>query len=255
MSNNNKRIIVGLIGIPLFLYLIYSGGIYFTIVCLVLQSLCLWEFFKMFENKNIFPLKILTLILSLVLYVSLYYKIYTGTIIIIIPVIVEIFREKKRNPLNTLVAVFGMIYITIPFFLLNELEKNFLFVIYLFVLIWVCDTFAYFGGKLMGKHKLTSISPNKTVEGAVTGLLFTLIASLCFYFLKSDFLNLSGSITLGLLIGVLSQAGDNFESLLKRYTEVKDSSNIIPGHGGLLDRFDSLIFVTPFLYIYINFIK
>jgi phosphatidate cytidylyltransferase len=255
MSNNSKRIIVGIIGIPLFLYIIFSGGIYFTVLCFVIQSLCLWEFLKMFESKNIYALKILTLIISVTLFALLYYKLYFGLIIILLPVLTEVFREKKRNPLNAVLSVFGIIYITIPFLLLNELEKNFLFVIYLFVLIWICDTFAYFGGKLFGKHKLTSISPNKTVEGAVAGMLFTVAASLAFYYFKSDFINLRDSILLGLIIGAVSQIGDNFESLLKRYTGVKDSSMIIPGHGGFLDRFDSLIFVTPFLYIYINFIQ
>jgi phosphatidate cytidylyltransferase len=209
----------------------------------------------MFENKGIFTLKILTVLISVAIFFLLYFKYYTGMILISLPVFFEIFREKKRNPLNPVLSVFGIIYVTIPFFLLNELEKNFLVVIYLFVLIWACDTFAYFGGKLLGKHKLTSISPNKTVEGAIAGLLFTVISSVFFYYLKSEFINLTDSIVLGLLIGAVSQAGDNFESLLKRYTEVKDSSNLIPGHGGLLDRFDSLIFITPFIYLYFYFIK
>ena len=209
----------------------------------------------MFESKNIFILKVLTVIISVAIFFLLYYKYYTGIILISLPVFFEIFREKKRNPMNPVLSVFGIIYVTITFFLLNELEKNFLVVIYLFVLIWACDTFAYFGGKLLGKHKLTSISPNKTIEGAVIGLLFTVVSSLFFYYFKNDFINLNDSIILGLLIGVVCQAGDNFESLLKRYTGVKDSSNIIPGHGGLLDRFDSLIFVTPFIYLYFNFIK
>jgi phosphatidate cytidylyltransferase len=255
MSNNSKRIIVGIIGIPLFLYIIYTGGIYFTILSMVIQSLCLWEFLKMFESREIFPLKIFTIILSLTLYILLYYKYYAGAVILLFPVLAEVFREKKRNPLNAVLSVFGILYITIPFLLLNELEKNYLVVIYLFVLIWSCDTFAYFGGKLFGRHKLTSISPNKTIEGAVSGMLFTVAASFAFYYFKVDFINLRDCIVLGLMIGAVSQAGDNFESLLKRYTRVKDSSMIIPGHGGLLDRFDSLIFVTPFLYIYFYFIQ
>lgn len=255
MSNTSKRIIVGLAGIPLVLVLVYLGGIYFSALCLVIQSLCLWEFLKMFENKGVYSLKVVTIVVSAVIFILLLQKYYYGFILLFIPVLIEVFREKKRNPLNPILSVFGVIYITIPFFLLNELDKNYLVVYYLLILIWACDTFAFFGGKFFGKHKLTSISPKKTVEGAITGILFSMISSLIFYFINDSFLNLTDSIVFGAAVGVISQIGDNFESLLKRYTEVKDSSNLLPGHGGLLDRFDSLIFVTPLIYYYFYFIK
>ncbi|MFA5403802.1 MAG: phosphatidate cytidylyltransferase [Ignavibacteria bacterium] len=255
MSNTIKRILVGLVGIPLVLITIYLGGIYFFILCIIIQTLCLWEFLKIFENKNIFALKIVTVIISIFIFILFSQKYYYSIGLLIIPIFIEVFREKKRNPLNSILSVFGVIYITIPFILLNELGENTLTIFYLFILIWACDTFAYFGGKFIGKHKLTSISPKKTIEGAVIGLLFTLISSIIFHYLKSDFLNLTDSIILGMLIGIVSQVGDNFESLLKRYTDVKDSSGIIPGHGGLLDRFDSLIFVTPLIYFYFYYIK
>ncbi|MCX6163650.1 MAG: phosphatidate cytidylyltransferase [Ignavibacteriae bacterium] len=171
MSNTVKRILVGLIGIPLILFFIYLGGMYFFILCLVIQSLCLWEFLKIFENKNIFTLKIVTVIISIIIFILLSKKYYYGPVLLLIPILIEVFREKKRNPLNPIVSVFGVIYITIPFFLLNELGKNYLIVFYLFILIWACDTFAYIGGRLFGKHQLTTISPKKTVEGAIIGLL------------------------------------------------------------------------------------
>jgi phosphatidate cytidylyltransferase len=255
MSNTVKRILIGLIGIPLILFLVYMGGYYFFALCLIIQSVCVWEFLRMFENKNIFALKSVTIILSAALFVLISYGYYYSLLLLSLPVFIEVFREKKRNPLNPVLSAFGIIYVTVPFLLLNELGKNFLIVIYIFILIWACDTFAYFGGKFFGKHKLTSISPKKTIEGAVAGLVFTIISSLVFYYLKNDFLNFTDCVILGLMVGVVSQVGDNFESLLKRYTEIKDSSNIIPGHGGLLDRFDSLIFVTPFVFFYINFLK
>jgi phosphatidate cytidylyltransferase len=255
MSNTTKRILAGLIGIPLILILIYLGGIYFLTLCIIIQTLCLWEFLKIFENKNIYALKTVTLIISIIIFILLSEKYYSSLLLLLVPVFIEVFREKKRNPLNPILSVFGAAYITIPFILLNELGKNYLIVFYIFILIWACDTFAYFGGKIFGKHKLTTISPNKTIEGAVSGLLFTIISSVIFYYINNSFLNLNDSIILGVLIGVAGQVGDNFESLLKRYTDVKDSSGIIPGHGGLLDRFDSLIFVTPLIFFYFNFIK
>ena len=93
MSNTAKRTIIGVIGIPLFLYLIYLGGIYFLVLCLVIQTLCLWEFLKMFENKGIFTLKILTVLISVAIFFLLYFKYYTGMILISLPVFFEIFRE------------------------------------------------------------------------------------------------------------------------------------------------------------------
>jgi phosphatidate cytidylyltransferase len=255
MSNNLKRILVGAVGIPVFLFIIYTGGYYFYGLCLLIQTICIWEFLKMFENKEIKSLKTLTILISVAVFVLLSQKYFYGLLFFLLPVIFEVFREKNRNPLNPVLSAFSVIYITIPFLLLNELEKNYLIVFYVFILIWACDTFAYFGGKLLGRHKLTSISPKKTIEGSIIGLAFTVIASLGFYFAGSNLFNIVDSIILGVIIGIFSQIGDNFESLLKRYTEIKDSSNIIPGHGGLLDRFDSLIFIIPIIYAYLYLIK
>ncbi len=255
MTNTFKRILVGVVGIPLILVLVYFGGIYFFILCLIIQTLCLYEFLKMLESKNILTLKVFTVLISIAIFILLSEKYYYSLGLMLLLILVEIFREKNRNPLNPILSIFGIFYITVPFYLLYELGENSIFIYYIFILIWASDTFAYFGGKILGKHKLTSISPNKTIEGAVVGFIFTLISSLVFYFIVNDFFSLKDSIILGTLIGIGSQVGDNFESLLKRWAGVKDSSNIIPGHGGLLDRFDSLIFVTPIFFVYINFIK
>lgn len=114
---------------------------------------------------------------------------------------------------------------------------------------------AYFGGKFFGKHKLSEISPKKTWEGSAAGLVFTLIASFLFYYFSADKITLTDSIAFGLIIGIFSQIGDLFESLFKRKLNIKDSSHIIPGHGGVLDRFDSLIFVAPLIFLYLEITK
>jgi phosphatidate cytidylyltransferase len=118
--------------------------------------------------------------------------------------------------------------------------------------IWICDSAAYFGGKALGKHKLMeSVSPKKTWEGAISGLLFGMIAmSIAIPFLF-DRLTIVDGIIIGAIIGVVGQLGDLFESHIKRASGIKDSSQIIPGHGGLLDRFDSLIVVAPTVLIYL----
>lgn len=122
-------------------------------------------------------------------------------------------------------------------------------------IIWICDTAAYHVGMAIGRHKLfPRVSPNKSWEGAVAGFAAAVLAAVAAKYLVLDYLGAGQAAVLGLIVGTLGQVGDLFESLLKRDAGVKDSSNILPGHGGVLDRFDSLLFVAPAAYVYIDFI-
>ena len=124
----------------------------------------------------------------------------------------------------------------------------------LIILIWVNDSFAFFVGKNLGRNKLfESVSPKKTLEGFFGGVLFSLItAFLLSYF--CDFLSLTNLIVISLIASILGTAGDLVESKFKRQAHTKDSGNIMPGHGGILDRLDSLLFVAPFVYLYIHYL-
>lgn len=261
MSENTKRIITGLIGIPVLVFVILKGGIFFLIFSLVICAITLWEFFTLFDKNNSSSFKIVSILLSLCLIVLYYFEVTNFYLLFLlyVPILatLEIFRKNQLNLFNLILSVFGLIYISIPFLLMNSLVNNpiFNFVIYIIILVWVCDTFAYFGGKKFGKHKLSSISPKKTIEGSLIGLIATMIASFVFHFLFPDKIFIYDAIAIGLIAGVFGQIGDLFESLLKRKNDVKDSSHIIPGHGGVLDRFDSLIFVTPIVFVYIVFFK
>lgn len=108
---------------------------------------------------------------------------------------------------------------------------------------------------MFGKRKLSDISPNKTWEGSVTGFIFTVIISVLLHFIFPNEITIYKAVSIGILIGIFSQTGDLFESMIKRYCGVKDSSNLIPGHGGILDRFDSLIFVVPVIFILLSVLK
>lgn len=124
-------------------------------------------------------------------------------------------------------------------------------VLLVFALIWVNDTFAYLTGRLLGKHKLFErISPGKTIEGSIGGLVFTMAGIIVFSHYV-DWLSLSEAIGLGLIAVVFGTLGDLCESMLKRQAGVKDSGNLIPGHGGVLDRFDSVLFAIPFVYVFL----
>jgi len=120
------------------------------------------------------------------------------------------------------------------------------------VLIWVSDTFAFWGGKTFGRHKLVpEISPKKTVEGSIIGFLMTVTASFALKFLLYPQLLSADALSIAFIVGFTAQIGDLFESYLKRSANVMDSSQFIPGHGGVLDRFDSLLFAAPTLYIFL----
>lgn len=127
-------------------------------------------------------------------------------------------------------------------------------VLLVFVLLWTNDTFAYLTGRLLGKHKLFErISPGKTIEGSIGGLVFTLAGVIVFSH-YADWLSLGEAIGLGLIAVVFGTLGDLCESMLKRQAGVKDSGNLIPGHGGILDRFDSVLFAIPFVYVFLLFV-
>ncbi len=260
MSNLLKRIIAGIFGIPLILAASYFGGIYFLIFSLIVSSLALWEFCLMFEKKELSPMKYSGIIVSAAILIILYSD-WKYLLVIIFAMTAffaaaEIFRSGK-NPMNPAVLIFGLLYITFPFVVLNALIKlsDFNIVVYLFILIWTCDTAAYFGGRIFGRHPLSAISPKKTREGSASGFIFTIIVSLAVYFIFPEKVTLTDALVIGVITGIFSQIGDLFESLLKRYCNVKDSSEIIPGHGGFIDRFDSLIFVAPLIFIYFMYVK
>ncbi|MEO8665824.1 MAG: phosphatidate cytidylyltransferase [Ignavibacteria bacterium] len=262
MSNLLKRVLAGAVGIPLILAVSYYGGILFFVFAAVINAIALWEFYSMVEKKDIHPLKYTAIFFSLMVMIGFLELqgselfLYSFLICsVIIFSVIEIFRGGKRNPVNVMIVLFGYLYITLPMIFLvalSELSKNsgLNILILIFVLIWTCDTAAYFGGRAFGKHQLSGISPKKTWEGAVAGFVFTVIVSLLVHFIFPEKLILKDAVIIGFIVGIFSQIGDLFESLIKRHCDVKDSSDIIPGHGGVLDRFDSLIFVAPVIFLY-----
>jgi phosphatidate cytidylyltransferase len=129
-------------------------------------------------------------------------------------------------------------------------------VISVFASIWICDSAAYYGGTALGKHRLfLRVSPKKSWEGAVFGFVFAVLTMIVAKFIVLDFLDWNTIIALGVIIGIIGQLGDLVESLLKRDAQVKDSSNILPGHGGMFDRFDSLLLTAPVVFLYLTYVK
>ncbi|MBB6449277.1 phosphatidate cytidylyltransferase [Geomicrobium halophilum] len=147
---------------------------------------------------------------------------------------------------------FAAIYVGIGFhfFLAARLHNGLEYVFFVLITVWATDTGAYVFGRKFGKHKLWSaISPKKTIEGALGGIILALVAGTIYALIWSPFDYLGVTIALIIMISLAGQCGDLIESAFKRYYNVKDSGRLLPGHGGVLDRFDSLIFVFPLLYV------
>jgi len=169
----------------------------------------------------------------------------------------ELFRKEENNISNIATGILGLSYIAIPLCLANYVVftngiYNSFPLILLFILIWTNDTGAYLVGMSIGKHKLfPRISPKKSWEGLFGGIILTIIVSLIFVVIRQD-ISVFNGIFIGILVSVSSVFGDFTESMFKRSFNIKDSGRIIPGHGGLLDRFDSMLFAIP---IYLCYIK
>ncbi|MCL2596503.1 MAG: phosphatidate cytidylyltransferase [Paludibacter sp.] len=178
-------------------------------------------------------------------------------LLVFLVLIVEIFRG-KTNPVNNIAYfIFGQIGIVLPFAFLLLIKlglRTSIYLLALFVIIWVNDTFAYLVGSAFGKHKLIErISPKKSWEGFFGGLVGALIAGFIFSKFETN-LNLIKWLFFALIITVFGTFGDLLESLIKRTVGVKDSGNIMPGHGGFLDRLDSVLFAAPaaFIFLFLN---
>lgn len=172
-------------------------------------------------------------------------------------ILVELWRKTVHPLINISVLVFGIIYIVIPFFLtidLNLRSTSYLpSVVGMYLLIWTNDTFAYLTGRVVGRTKLFErISPKKTWEGTVGGILFTLLVG----YIIGAFINRGEEMfwmISAIIIAPCAIFGDLLESLFKRSLNIKDSGNILPGHGGILDRFDAALFAIPFFYCWAMF--
>lgn len=265
------RTISGAIYIILMLGSVVLGSYIFGAVQLVFLLLCLLEFQKMYSgaetsvNKTGF---IFSGVLSYLIVLLFLWQVWNiKFVLLIIPVIFiliisELYRKNKLPILSLGISILGLIYIVVPFVLLNFFfytEMNYAsptgsILAGFFIVIWGNDTFAYLSGMALGKHKLFErISPKKTWEGVLGGALFSIITAVVLSYFFSAY-TIFEWIGFALTIVIFGTFGDLFESLIKRTLGLKDSGNMMPGHGGILDRFDSILMAAPFAYTYIVFV-
>ncbi|MCW3167577.1 phosphatidate cytidylyltransferase [Chryseobacterium sp. 09-1422] len=240
---------------------LYYGLITFLLLVGTWECIKIMKFGDGYEKWIVLPIVLLIFYLfsKRFFYHDFYYDFRLSEILaiaLIVIAVVTLFKFTSELYFDSGKLIFTVIYVALPFSFALGLPKyssydsNFsLEVIFLFILIWSSDTFAYLVGKSIGKHKMApKISPKKTWEGYAGGVVLTLVLS---YFVEMYQPQLRGNwMIVGFLIAAFAPLGDLVESQLKRTFGVKDSGNIIPGHGGVLDRLDSFLICVPVVYLY-----
>ena len=254
-----KRVISAILIVAIFIPFLIIGELPFAIFMSVLAALGMYELIKVRETKKKFPIPMKIISFLAVLFftmlnyesidftLNINYQIMSVMIFLFLMPIVFINNNEKYNFDDSLFLMGAVLFIGLSFNLII-ITRNYdiSHIIYLLLITTITDTFALFTGRLIGKHKVSpKISPNKTIEGCVGGLLMgTFVASAFYITVINPSFSLVFIILITALLSVIAQLGDLVFSAIKRYYDKKDFSDIIPGHGGILDRFDSLIFVT-----------
>jgi phosphatidate cytidylyltransferase len=273
VSELTRRIIFAVIAAPASVAIIYFGDWALAIVLAVLAALAAWELFRMARETGALPMEPAGIALAALLPIAVHAQrlgIYTLSNTAIVAMVLLLFastiwlRGPAGKPLSSVaITAFGVLYAGLFSYIYALRYHDYAVgaaagtaLVFLPVLLtWTTDVGAYVFGRTFGRKKLIpSISPGKTVEGAVGGLGLSIVICLLYVrFILMPYaqlgLTIQGAVLFAIVVSVAAQTGDLAESLLKREAGVKDSSRIIPGHGGILDRFDSLLFVMPVAFL------
>lgn len=266
-NSNLTRIISALIGFPLVVLIMVIGNKHVISIGMAIIAILSMSEYLNAVSKKANPIKWVSylscVLISLLGLVPT--ELYANVILAAIPIILlllflqVIVTEMKTN-FNDLVYTFvGIIYIAFcigSMAMVRNLENGKILIWYIFWTGWATDVFAYAIGRRFGKHKFSKVSPKKSIEGCVAGTIGAIIVALVYTY----FINLYSSVdysyihiaVISLILSLVGQVGDFAASTIKRYVEIKDYSNLIPGHGGMLDRIDSIMFIAPFAYMLLN---
>ncbi|MGH7806822.1 MAG: phosphatidate cytidylyltransferase [Thermodesulfobacteriota bacterium] len=277
MGNLTQRVLTAVFGVPVLLLVFYRGGVLFLLLILFIISMGQFEFFKLLETKGVSSERAFAVMSSVVLaaaaYIGYLQFLAVFTVLMIIAFVLQFRKQDLSNAIVQLgITLAGIIYLgwfLSHAILLRNLDHNsgireyaetvqrtkdvgFFYVVFVVACTFLNDTGAYFVGKWKGKKRLIpSISPGKTVEGTIGGIISSTITGGVVNLIFKSPLEYSWAFLFGFIIGVVAVLGDLVESLIKRSVGAKDSGIILPGHGGVLDRFDSLIIVFPVSYYFV----
>lgn len=279
------RIISSVVGLSILVFAISLSRESLAAIVFILSLAGIWEFNNAMAKTGLKPVKPVGYIMSLgLLYIGFKNSFHVSHILeaiafeppdvkhlytlmlfivfifLFIMYVLPVFMYGKYSLADISVTLYGIFYVVFFFafiILTRGLEHGLYFVWFIFLGAWATDTFALLGGRYFGKRKLApGLSPNKTVEGAVGGLLGAVLITVTYGLLfKPVSLEMAKFHfpLMGIISGIISQAGDLVASSTKRFTKIKDFGKIIPGHGGILDRFDSILFLAPAIYFYLIF--
>ena len=263
MRNLITRLISGFFYVSIFIFSTLFDAKSYIAITSIFAAICIWEFSKIVKSKNVIPYIFLGIMLYF--FVSPYSNTFfttdfiSGLSITGLALLIYLLYSKKSIKTETIYQrlFLQLIYIVLPFYYLISIPFVFgdyqpKIVICILLFIWINDSFAYLVGKNFGKRKLfESVSPKKTIEGFIGGWVFSLIAA---FFISQQHtnsdINLIDWIIIASILSIFGTIGDLIESKFKRQANVKDSGTIMPGHGGMLDRLDSLFFAAPFVILY-----
>ncbi len=269
-----KNLLVRSISGVTFAAVVFAGilihPLIFALIFASFSTLALFEFYSLLEKTGFKPYRYSGIAVGILIFVLFFLvadKIVSQNMIIVlilfpfVPFLTELFNKNEQGFENSLITLAGIMYVSVPFGILNFIVlpgSNSDLAFYPWIMagilfiIWVYDSVAYFTGSLIGKHKIYSrISPGKSWEGLIGGAVFAVIMGIINAVLFPS-LSMTRWIVIGIIVVAFGTCGDFFESKLKRVAGVKDSGNLMPGHGGILDRFDSLLFSVPVIFIWLN---
>lgn len=260
-----KRITSGLLGFPLVLIiLIFGNNIVVDVALAIIALLAMNEYFNAI-SKVAKPVKWIGYLSCIsIAIIHLVPKEYLQMIVVLtIPIILLILfatviaTEMKisfKDIAYTFIGIFYIVFFTMFVALIDGMENGKILIWYTIIAAWGTDIFAYFVGRLFGKHKITKVSPKKSLEGCIGGTIGAILIMLLYTYIANTYFEVDYSYLfiagIGLILSLIGQIGDLAASSIKRYVDIKDFSNLIPGHGGMLDRIDSLIFLAPFAYAF-----
>jgi phosphatidate cytidylyltransferase len=264
-----KRVVSSIVGFLILIFVLFiKNETIFSLAVTIVALIGLNEFYNAIKAKGMKPIEIVGyLVTTFLLMIGLVNNNILSTFLtFLVPLILlilfaySIFTNMKINIVDISVTVFGILYVAYLFsfvILTKQMNNGNYYVWYIFGGAWATDIFAFLIGSKFGKHKFSAISPKKSIEGCIGGILGCMIFFIGFtYFLttKDIILNYTYIIILSITISIISQIGDFAASTIKRYCDIKDYGSILPGHGGILDRFDSMLFISPIIYAYFTYL-
>ena len=258
-----KRITSGLLGFPLVLIILLIGNRYIVDIALaIIALLAMNEYFNAVQKVSnpvrwvgylsCFSIAIIHLVPVESLNMVVTLSVPTILLILFAQVIATDMKTSFKDIAYTFLGIFYVVFFMMFVAFIDGMQNGKILIWYAIIAAWGTDIFAYFIGKHFGKHKFSKVSPKKSIEGCIAGTVGAILLMLLYTYVANTFWGMNYSYgfiaMISVILSLIGQIGDFAASSIKRYVDIKDYSNLIPGHGGMLDRIDSLIFLAPFAY-------